>query len=121
MPKKRASIEEIAEHFDSLPRAAGSAEERVAATAKYFKVKPQTVKKHLQFWWPGAKYLKEFEGENGSGNGRIKWDRPTDELVKVMNQQGNVARAAKALQTTSVTLTKALRRHKIEQKWVVEK
>jgi len=122
MPKKkRASIEEIAEHFDSLPRAAGSADERVAATARYFQVKPQTVKKHLQFWWPGAKYLKEFEGENGSGNGRIKWDRPTNELVKVMNQQGNVARAAKALKTTSITLTKALRRHKIEQKWVVER
>ena len=118
MPKKVASIEEIAEHFDSLPRSAGSADERVAATAKYFKVKPATVKNHLKFWWPGAKYLKEFET---NGNSRIKWDRPTEELVKTMNQQGNVARAAKALKTTSITLTKALRRHKIEQKWVVEK
>jgi transcriptional regulator with GAF, ATPase, and Fis domain len=119
MRKKRTSIEEIAEHFDSLPRAAGTPEERVTATAKYFKVKPATVKNHLKFWWPGAKYLKEFETDGGKG--RIKWDRPTDELVKTMNQQGNVARAAKALQTTSITLTKALRRHKIEQKWVVEK
>jgi len=119
MRKKRASIEEIVEHFDSLPRAAGTADERLAATAKYFKVKPTTVKNHLKFWWPGAKYLKEFEAENG--NGRIKWDRPTDELVQVMNQQGNVARAAKALKTTSITLSKALRRHKIEQKWVVNK
>jgi len=50
-----------------------------------------------------------------------KRDRPTDELAKVMNQQGNVARAAKALKTTSITLTKALRRHGIEQKWVVGK
>ena len=107
------------DHFDSLPRAAGTAEERVAATAKYFKVKPATVKNHLKFWWPGAKYLKEFETNGRSG--RIKWDRPTDELVKTMNQHGNVARAAKALKTTSITLTKALRRHKIEQKWVVER
>ena len=50
MPGKRASAEEIVEHFDSLPRAAGSAEERVKATAKYFKVNPGTVHKHLRFW-----------------------------------------------------------------------
>jgi transcriptional regulator with GAF, ATPase, and Fis domain len=119
MRKKVATIEEIADHFDSLPRAAGTAEERVAATAKYFKVKPATVKNHIKFWWPGAKYLKEFESEKR--NGRVKWDRPTDELVKVMNREGNVARAAKALKTTSMTLAKALSRHGIEQRWVVGK
>ena len=116
MPKGKASGEEIAEHFDSLPRGAGSPEERVAATAKYFKVKPDTVMKHLKFWWPGKKYLKEF-GEKPSS--RVRWDRPTEELVEAMNRYGNVARAAKALKTTSVTLTKALARHHIEQRWMI--
>jgi hypothetical protein len=32
-----------------------------------------------------------------------------------------ISRAAKALKTTSVTLTKALKRHGIEQRWVVGK
>ena len=90
MPKGRPSGEQIAEHFDSLPRAAGTVEERVAATARYFKVSADTVKKHLKFWWPGKKYLKEFEEEK---NSRIKWDRPTEVLVEVMNEHGNVARA----------------------------
>ena len=30
-----------------------------------------------------------------------------------------ISRAAKALKTTSVTLTKALKRHGIEQRWVI--
>jgi transcriptional regulator with GAF, ATPase, and Fis domain len=37
-----------------------------------------------------------------------------------MNRHGNVSRAAKALKTTSITLTKALRRHHITQKWGAE-
>jgi len=117
MPKGRATGEEIVEHFDSLPRGAGTVEQRVAATAKYFRIRPETVKKHLKFWWPGKKYLKEFEEEK---NSRVKWDRPTEVLVEVMNKHGNVARAAKALKTTSITLTKALARHGVTQKWVVE-
>ena len=117
MPK-RASGEEIVNHFDSLPRGAGTAEERAAATAKYFKVKPDTVKKHLKFWWPGKKYLKEFEEDPKP---RVRWDRPTDELLMAMNRHGNVSKAAKALNTTAVTLAKALQRHGIEQRWVSEK
>ena len=118
MPKKRASGEEIVTHFDSLPKAAGSAEERVAATAKYFKIKPKTVKKHLRFWWPGKKYLREFEQEEKT---RVRWDRPTNDLLEAMNRHGSVARAAKALKTTPVTLVKALQRHQIEQRWVLAK
>ncbi len=115
MPKKRASGEEIVEHFDSLPRAAGSAAERMAATAKYFKVKPETVEKHLKFWWPGKKYMKEFEPEERT---RVRWDRPTNDLMEAMNRHGSVAKAAKALKTTPVTLAKVLQRHQIEQRWV---
>ena len=116
MPKKRATGEEIAEHFASLPLGAGSAADRVAATARYFKVKPETVHRHLKFWWPGKMYLKEF----GEELRKPKWDRPTGELLKVLNDEASVARAAKALKTTAVTLTKALERHRIVQRWVVE-
>ena len=118
MPKKRAGGEEIVEHFDSLPRAAGSAEERVTATAKYFKVKPATVQKHLKFWWPGKKYMKEFEQEERT---RVRWDRPTSDLMEAMNRHGSVARAATALKTTPVTLAKALERHHIVHQWTVIK
>jgi transcriptional regulator with GAF, ATPase, and Fis domain len=117
MRKTRASEEEIVAHFDSLHRGAGSAEERLAATATYFKMKPETVRKHLKFWWPGKQYLKEFGGRQ---NGRARWDRPTEELLAAMTKYGSVAPAAKALKTTSVTLAKALKRHGIEQRWVVE-
>ena len=117
MAKAKASGEEMVAHFESLPKSAGSAEERLQATARYFKIKPETLKKHLRFWWPGKKYLKEF----GEGtNGRVRWDRSTEELLAAMERYGSVARAAKALKTTSITLTKALRRHRITQKWVVE-
>lgn len=88
----------------------------MAATARYFKVKPETVHRHLKFWWPGKLYLKEF----GEEPRKPKWDRPTAELLKVMNDEASVARAAKALKTTAVTLTKALERHRIVQRWVVE-
>lgn len=115
MARKRASGEEIAEHFDSLPRSAGTTEERLKATAKYFKVKPEAVQKHLKFWWPGKKYLQEFESQPSR---RVRWDRPSDELLAAMNRHGSVAGAAKALKTTSLTLTKALKRHGIVQKWV---
>ena len=118
MPKKRASGEEIVEHFDSLPKGAGSAEERVAATARYFKIKSDTVKKHLTFWWPGKKYLKEFEEEKKI---RVRWDRPTDDLLDAMNRHRSVAKAAKVLKTTPVTLAKALERHHIEHQWTVAK
>ena len=114
MPKTRASGEEIAEHFDSLPHGAGSAEARIAATARYFKIKPEAVHRHLKFWWPGQKYLKEF----GGARSRIKWDRPTAVILKALNDEGSVARAAKVLQTTSVTLAKAIERHGIVQRWV---
>jgi hypothetical protein len=115
MAGKRASGEEIVEHFESLPRGAGTAEERVAPTARYFKIKPAAVHRHLKFWWPGKKYLKEF----GSADGRIKWDRPTADLLKALNEHGTVSGAAKALGTTVVTLGKALRRHGIVQQWTV--
>ena len=118
MPKRRSSSEEIAEHFDSYPDSAGSTEERVKATARYFKVKPETVIKHLKFWWPGKKYLKEFEAEQPT---RVRWDRPTKELLAAVTRHGSVTGAAKELKTTSVTLTKALQRHHIVQRWVVEK
>jgi hypothetical protein len=115
MAKKRASIEEIVEHFESLPHGAGTAEQRVEATARYFKVTPAVVKRHLKFWWPGKKFLKEF----GRGDGRVKWDRPTPELLKALNQHGTVSAAAKALGTTPVTLAKAIERHGIVQTWTV--
>ena len=118
MPKRRATGEEIAEHFDSLPRGAGSTEERLKATAKYFGVKPDTVQKHLKFWWPGKKYLKEFETETRS---RTKWDRSTEELLAAMTKHKSVAQASKALKTTAITLNKALERHGIVQEWVVRK
>jgi hypothetical protein len=114
MAKKRASIEEIVEHFESLPHGAGSADQRVEATARYFKLKPTVVKRHIKFWWPGKKFLKEF----GRAKGRIKWDRPTAELLKALNEQGTVSAAAKALGTTSVTLAKAINRHGLRQQWV---
>ena len=118
MPRRRASGEEIVDHFDSYPNSAGSTEERVKATARYFNVKPGTVHKHLKFWWPGKKYLKEF-GENT--NTRVRWDRPTEKLLAAVTRHGSVAGAAKALKTTPITLTKALQRHHIVQKWVLEK
>lgn len=116
MPKQKASEEEIVAHFESLPKGAGTAEERVQATAKYFKIKPEKVKKYLKFWWPGKKYLMEF-GEKR--NGRVRWDRSTEELLAAMNKHGTIAGAAKALKTTSITLSKALERHGIIQRWVL--
>ncbi len=101
MPKKRASGEEIVAHFDSYPKAAGNAEKRVAVTAKYFKIKPETVKKHLRFWWPGKKYLKEFEQEERT---RVRWDRPTNDLLEAMNRHGSVAKAAKAAGTRFIVV-----------------
>src|SRR5262245_14705332 len=102
--KNRVSGEEIAEHFDSLLRDSSSAEERVAATARYFKISQASVHRHLKFWWPGKKYLQEF----GTPRGRVKWNRPTEEILKALNAQGSMAKAAKALDTTAVTLTKAI-------------
>lgn len=116
MPKKKA--EEVVRHFDSLPKSAGTSEERVAATAKYFKIKPLTVKNHLKFWWPRAKFLKEFDGENQD---KRRWDRPTKELMETLNKHGTISKTAKALKTTPMTLSKALDRHGIEQEWVVKK
>ena len=112
---KRASGEQIAEHFDSLPRAAGTAEERIVATARYFKIRPAAVHRHLKFWWPGKKYVEEF----GTANGRVKWDRPTAELLRALSEHGTVSGAAKALGTTAITLNKAIERHEIIQRWVV--
>jgi hypothetical protein len=116
--RKRATGEEIVGHFESLPRGAGSAEDRVAATARYFKVKPTTVMRHIQFWWPGRKFLSEF-GEKESR--RPKWDRPTEELLDAMREHKSVNKAAKVLNTTPITLSKALERHHIVQTWVVER
>lgn len=118
MSKRIATGEEIAEHFDSLPRGAGTAEERLKATAKYFGVKPDTVQKHLKFWWPGKKYLKEFEA---SAPSRLKWDRPTEVLLEAMEKHRSVAKASQALKTTAITLNKALDRHGIVQQWVLVK
>lgn len=74
------------------------------------------MKKHLRFWWPGKKYLKEFsEATNGH---RRRWDRPTEELLNALNNHGNVSKAAKALGTTPMTLAKAIERHGITQVWV---
>lgn len=117
MRKQHPSAEEVVAHFESLGDTPGSAEARVSATAKYFRIDPKTVKRHLRFWWPGRKYMQEFKED---GKRQPRWDRPTAELLEVMNRYGNVTRAAKALKTTSVTLTRALRRHSITQKWVSE-
>lgn len=117
--KKRASSQEVAEHFESLPKGAGSTEERLHATARYFKITPLTARKHIQFWWPGPKFLKEFG--DGRKRKRPHWDRPTKELLAALNKHGNVSRAAKALGTTPVTLAKAIERHNLAQEWVVKK
>ena len=77
------------------------------------------VKNHIKFWWPGAKYLKEFGSVDGSN--RRRWDMPTDHLLKVLNEHENVAKTAKALKTTPITLTKALECKSIDQVWVVRK
>ncbi len=116
---RKGTPEEMVEHFESLPKGAGSAEERVSATAMYFGVKPDTVLKHLRFWWPGKKYLQEF----GTTSERVrpKWDRPTPVLLKAMNEHGTVAGAAKALKTTAITLAKTLERHGIVKAWVLVK
>ena len=113
---RRASVEQIADHFDSLPRGAGTAQERVAATARYFKIKPAAVHRHLKFWWPGKKYLEEF---GTAKNGRVRWDRPTAEILSALNDQGGIVKAAKSLGTTAITLSKAIGRHDIVQRWVV--
>ena len=118
MARRRATGEEIADHFYSLPRGAGTTEERLKATAKYFGVTPATVQKHLKFWWPGKKYVKEFEAEAST---RLKWDRPTEVLLEAMQKYKSVAQASKALKTTAITLNKALERHGIVQVWVVQK
>jgi molybdenum-dependent DNA-binding transcriptional regulator ModE len=51
----------------------------------------------------------------------VKWDRPTQEILKALNDEGSIAKAAKSLKTTTVTLTKAIQRHHIIQRWVVDK
>ena len=49
----------------------------------------------------------------------MKWDRPTAELLKALNDHRTVSGAAKVLATTVVTLGKAIQRHGIVQTWVV--
>ena len=109
MARNRTTGEEMAEHFDSLPRGAGSPEERVAATARYFKVTPAAIHRHLKFWWSGKKYLEEF----GSTTRKPKWDRPTAELLKVLNDQGSVSKAAKLLGVSRPTLYDLAEEHGI--------
>ena len=118
MPKKRrATPGEIAEFYEKLH--SGTPEERLAATAKYYGKTVNVVKNQIKFWWPGAKYLREF-GKGDSPN-RRRWDMPTDQLLKVLNENGSVAGTAKALKTTAITLSKALERKNIVQVWVVRK
>jgi len=118
MPKKkRATPQEIAEFYEKLR--SGTPEERLVATAKYYGKSISVVKGHIKFWWPGARFLKEFG--NGDGTNRRRWDMPTDALLKALNENGSVVRTAKALKTTPITLTKALERKNIMQEWVVRK
>jgi DNA invertase Pin-like site-specific DNA recombinase len=116
MKKRRATSEEVAKFFDKMPRSAGSLEARVKAVAKYFGIRSETVIRHLRFWWPGEKFLAEFDLNEGGG--RRKWDMPAEEIVKALNQNKTVAKTAKALKTTPITLTKALERKGIERIWV---
>jgi len=118
MPKKRrATPEEIAEFYEKLR--SGTPDERLAATAKYYGKSTSVVRNHIKFWWPGQKYLKEFG--NGDNNNRRRWDMPTDQLLKALNENGSVVRTAKALKTTSITLSKALERKGLTQEWVVRR
>jgi len=114
MPKKRASGENIVTYFEDLEHFTGTAEERVAQTALHFGIKHTAVHQQLKFWWSGKKYLEVF----GPRKTRIKWDRPTEELLNALNVQGSVSKAAQTLGTTSVTLMKAIVRHGIVQRWV---
>jgi len=110
------SGEEIVEYFDALPKRK-PAKDRVAETATHFKVTPAAVHQQLKFWWAGARYLQEF-GE--SANKRIKWDRSSEELVRALNEHGSIFKTAKALGTTSITLTRAIERHHLVHQWVEE-
>jgi len=118
MPKKRrATPEEIAEFYEKLR--SGTPDERLAATAKYFGKTLSVVKNQIKFWWPGQRYLKEFG--NGDGGNRRRWDMPTDQLLKALNENGSVVKTARAVKTTPITLTKALERKGLTQEWVVRK
>lgn len=59
----------------------------------------------------GQKYFKDFGGTS------VKSSRVA-QILDALNKQGSGARAAMVLQTTSVTLAKAIERHGIVQRWV---
>lgn len=118
---KRASVEEVAKFYEELRGGANDTQaDKLKATAKYFGIKPTTVKNHLKFWWPGQKYLKEFAADGRRG-GKAKWDRPIKELVDALNKHQTVAATAKALKTTPITLTKRIKEKEIAQVWVAQK
>jgi hypothetical protein len=115
MPKKhRSTPEEVAAFYEKL--GSGTPEERLSVTAKYYGRTVTGIQKQIRFWWPGAKYLKEFG--NGQGNQR-RWDMPTDQLLKALNEHRSMVKTAKALKTTPITLAKALTRKNINHVWVV--
>jgi len=117
MPRKhRATPEEIAQFYEKLRT--GTPDEKLNATAKHHGKSSNAVKNQLRFWWPGSKFLKEF-GEEASN--RRRWDMPTDQLLKALNEHGSIVKTAKALKTTPITLSKALDRKNIVQEWVVRK
>lgn len=115
-PRRKAGKQEIAEHFLALR--GGSSDEKLAATAKYFGRTPQTVQNIIKFWLSGPEYLRYFPDKRQRDKRR--WHMPPTKVVETLNRQGSISKAAKALKTTPITLTKFMERERIVQIWQIE-
>ena len=62
---RKATPEEIADFYEKLR--AGTPDEKIGATAKYFRKTPRAIKQSVKFWWPGRKFLREFGETIGRG------------------------------------------------------
>jgi hypothetical protein len=113
MPAKRINSQDVAEFYERLKK---NQPNKLAVTARRFEISESSVVRHIRFWWPGVKYQAEFGDDVGGG--RPRWDIPDTELLNALNENGTIAKTAKVLQTTPVTLSKAVERKGIQQMWV---